>query len=157
MRCFQCTVAYLITSFLPFAICSESSDIVEKREGLFIFGHRLFCEPGEGIVEKIIKLTTLRSNNSAFISTLGVARILVDVRCFALGHRLRVDLHLEAWPILLRVDCMKFQPFLGWRSVSTTHYKKPITWTNFLIWEGHRTKKPSIFNKSNIIQRVCII
>jgi hypothetical protein len=28
---------------------------------------------------------------------------------------LRAGLHLEAGPIPLEADCMKFQPFLGWR------------------------------------------
>jgi hypothetical protein len=39
----------------------------------------------------------------------------------------RAALHLEARPIPLEVDCMKFQPFLGWRPTSTTHYNMIIT------------------------------
>jgi hypothetical protein len=39
---------------------------------------------------------------------------------------LRAALHLEAGPIPLEADCMKFQPFLGWRSALTTHYNKII-------------------------------
>jgi hypothetical protein len=36
--------------------------------------------------------------------------------------KLRAALHLEAGPIPLEADCMKFQLFLGWRPASTTHY-----------------------------------
>jgi len=39
----------------------------------------------------------------------------------------RAALHLEAGPIPIEADCMKFQPFLGWRPASTTHYNKIIT------------------------------
>jgi hypothetical protein len=39
----------------------------------------------------------------------------------------RAALHLEARPIPLEADCMKFQPLLGWRLASTTHYNKIIT------------------------------
>jgi hypothetical protein len=39
---------------------------------------------------------------------------------------LRAALHLEAGPIPLEANCMKFQPFLGWRPASTTHYNKII-------------------------------
>jgi hypothetical protein len=35
---------------------------------------------------------------------------------------LRVALHPEVGPIPLEADCMKFQPLLGWRPASTTHY-----------------------------------
>jgi hypothetical protein len=39
----------------------------------------------------------------------------------------RAALHLEAGPNPLEANCMKFQPFLGWRPASTTHYNKIIT------------------------------
>jgi hypothetical protein len=67
---------------------------------------------------------------------------------------LRAALHLEAGPILLEADCKKFQPFLGWRPASTTHYNKIITGTNFPICKGLRAKKLGRFNKSSIIQRI---
>jgi hypothetical protein len=70
------------------------------------------------------------------------------------GIKLRAALHLEAGPIPLEADCMKLQPFLGWRLVSTTHYNKIITWVDFSICEGLRAKKLGGFNKSNIIQRI---
>jgi hypothetical protein len=57
------------------------------------------------------------------------------------GGILRAALHLEAGPIPLEVDCMKFQPFLGWRLVSTTHYNKIITGANISICKGLRAKK----------------
>ena len=60
---------------------------------------------------------------------------------------LRAALHLEAGPISLEADCTKFQPFLGWRPASTTHYNKIITGANFPICKGPRAKKPSRFNK----------
>jgi hypothetical protein len=48
-----------------------------------------------------------------------------------LPGEVRAALHLEAGPIPLEADCMKFQPFLGWRPASTTHYSKIITGVNF--------------------------
>jgi hypothetical protein len=67
--------------------------------------------------------------------------------------RLRAALHLEARLIPLEVDCMKFQPLLGWRPASTTHYNKNIiTWANFAICKGLRAKKPCQFNISSITQ-----
>jgi hypothetical protein len=51
---------------------------------------------------------------------------------------LRAALHLEAGPIPLEADCMKFQPFLGWRPASTTHYNKIIMGANFPICKGLR-------------------
>jgi hypothetical protein len=60
-------------------------------------------------------------------------------------------MHLEAGPIPLMADCIKFQPLLGWRPASTTHYNKIMTGANFLICEGLRVKKPGRFNKSSII------
>jgi hypothetical protein len=60
---------------------------------------------------------------------------------------LRAALHLEARPISLEADCTKFQPYLGWRSASTTHYNKIRTGVNFPICKGPRAKKPSRFNK----------
>jgi hypothetical protein len=50
-------------------------------------------------------------------------------------------LHLEARPNPLQADCMKFQPFLGWRPASTTHYNKIIMGANFSICKGLRAKK----------------
>jgi hypothetical protein len=67
---------------------------------------------------------------------------------------LRAALHLEAGPILLEADCMKYLPFLGWRPASTTHYNKIITWANFRICKGLRVKKLGRFNNSSIIQRI---
>ena len=61
-------------------------------------------------------------------------------------------LHLKAGPIPFEVECMKFQPLLGWRLASTTHYNKIITRIDFSIRKGLWAKKPSRFNKSNIIQ-----
>jgi hypothetical protein len=66
----------------------------------------------------------------------------------------RAPLHLEAGPIPLEADCMKFQPLLGWRSASTTYYNKVTTGGNFSTCKGHRAKKPCRFNKSSIIQRI---
>jgi hypothetical protein len=54
---------------------------------------------------------------------------------------LRAALHLEAGPIPLEADCMKFQLFLGWKPVSTTHYNQIITGANFSICKGLRAKK----------------
>jgi hypothetical protein len=54
---------------------------------------------------------------------------------------LRAALHLEAGPNPLEADCMKFQPFLGWRPASTTHYNKIITGANIPICKGLRVKK----------------
>jgi hypothetical protein len=67
---------------------------------------------------------------------------------------LRVALHLEAMPNPLEANCMKFQPFLGWRPASTSHYNKIITWSNFPICKGLRAKKLGRYNKSSIIQRI---
>jgi hypothetical protein len=67
---------------------------------------------------------------------------------------LRAALHLEARPIPLEADCMKFQPFLGWRPASTTHYNKIITGANLSICKGLRVKKLGRFDKSSIIQRI---
>jgi hypothetical protein len=67
---------------------------------------------------------------------------------------LRAVLHLEAGPNPLEADCMKFQPFLGWRPASTTHYNKIITGANFPICKGLRVKKLGRSNKSSIIQRI---
>jgi hypothetical protein len=39
-----------------------------------------------------------------------------------MGIKGRFNLHLEAGLIPLEADCMKFQPLLGWRLASTTHY-----------------------------------
>jgi hypothetical protein len=64
---------------------------------------------------------------------------------------IRAALHLEAGPIPLEADCMKFQPFLGWRPASTTHYGKIITGANFPICKGLRAKKLGRFNESSII------
>ena len=64
---------------------------------------------------------------------------------------LRATLHLEAWPIPLQADCMKVQPFLGWRLASTTHYNKILTGVNFPVWKGLRAKKLGRFNISSII------
>ena len=66
----------------------------------------------------------------------------------------RVALHHEAMPIPLEADCMKFQPFLGWKLASTTYYSKILTGANFPICKGLRTKKQGRFNKSSIIQRI---
>jgi hypothetical protein len=49
------------------------------------------------------------------------------------GLALRAALHLEARPISLEADCMKFQLFLGWRLASTTHYNQIIMGDNFPI------------------------
>jgi hypothetical protein len=49
----------------------------------------------------------------------------------ALKSNLRSALHLEAGPIPLQANCIKFQPLLGWRLASTIHYEKIITWANF--------------------------
>ena len=59
---------------------------------------------------------------------------------------LRIALHLEAGPNPLETDYMKFQPFLGWRPASTTHYNKIITRVDFLIYKGLRAKKLGRFN-----------
>jgi hypothetical protein len=68
---------------------------------------------------------------------------------------LRAALHLEARPIPLEADCMKFQPFLGWRLASTTHYNKIITGINFFPYvKGLKAKNPSPFSKASIIQRI---
>ena len=64
----------------------------------------------------------------------------------------RCTVHLEAGPIPLEVDCMKFQRFLGWRPASTTHFSKIITGVNFSICKGLRVNKLGRFNKSRIIQ-----
>ena len=53
----------------------------------------------------------------------------------------RAVLHLEAGPSPLEVDCMKFQPLLGWRSASTTDYNKIIMGANFPTCKGLRAKK----------------
>jgi hypothetical protein len=59
------------------------------------------------------------------------------------GHTLlRAALHLEAKPIPLEVDCMKFQPLLDWRLTSTKHYNKIITGANFPICKDIMAKKP---------------
>ena len=69
-------------------------------------------------------------------------------------HVLRAALHLEAGPIPLEADCMKFQPFWGWRPASTKHYNKIIMGANFPICKGLRAKKLGWFNKSSIIQLI---
>jgi hypothetical protein len=47
---------------------------------------------------------------------------LVDINVGEISEeRIRAALHLETRPIPLEADCMKFQPFLGWRLVLTTH------------------------------------
>jgi hypothetical protein len=58
------------------------------------------------------------------------------------GDALRAALHLEAGPIPLEADCMKFHLFLGWRPASTTHYNnKIITWDDFPICKGLRVQE----------------
>jgi hypothetical protein len=64
---------------------------------------------------------------------------------------LRADIHLEAEPISLEANCMQFQPFLGWRPASTTHYSKIIMGADFPICKGLEAKKLGRFNKSSII------
>jgi len=83
--------------------------------------------------------------------------------CFAPSHlgiqaanlsmhvRVRAALHLEARPIPLEADCMKFKPSLGGRLASTTHYDKIVTGADFPICKGIRAKKLGRFNKSSII------
>ena len=68
-------------------------------------------------------------------------------------HKLKATLHLEARPIRLEANCIKSQPFLGWRPASTTHSIKIIMRANFPICKGLRAKKWDQFNKSSIIQR----
>jgi hypothetical protein len=68
--------------------------------------------------------------------------------------QVRVALHLKAMPIPLEADCMKFQPFLGWRPASTTHYNKIITWADSPICKGLRANTLGRFNNSSIIQRI---
>ena len=53
---------------------------------------------------------------------------------------------LEAMPIPREANCMKFQPLLGWRPASTTHYNKIITGANFSICKGLKAKKQGRFN-----------
>jgi hypothetical protein len=43
--------------------------------------------------------------------------------------RIRAALHLEAMPI--PVEAIEFEPLLGWRPASTTHYNKIIMGANF--------------------------
>ena len=62
----------------------------------------------------------------------------------------RAALHLKVGPIRLEVDCMKVQPFLGWRPASTTCYNKIITWANFPLCKGLRAKKLGRFNITSI-------
>jgi hypothetical protein len=69
-------------------------------------------------------------------------------------NSVRAALHLEAGPIPLEADCMKFHPYLGWRPASTTHYNKIIMGANFPICKGLRAKKLGRLNKSSIIQRM---
>jgi hypothetical protein len=76
------------------------------------------------------------------------------VRYLLNSSRLKAALHLEAGPIPLEANCMKFQPFLGWRPASTTHYNRIITGANFPICKGLRAKELGRFNKSSIIQRI---
>jgi hypothetical protein len=65
---------------------------------------------------------------------------------------LRAALNLQAGTIPLEADCMKFQPLLGWRPASTTHYNKITMGVNFPICKGFRAKKLGQFKKSSIIQ-----
>jgi hypothetical protein len=62
------------------------------------------------------------------------------MRLRAALHLEAAGLQLEAGPIALEVNCMKFQVLLGWRPASTTHYNKIITWANFPICKGLRKK-----------------
>jgi hypothetical protein len=64
---------------------------------------------------------------------------------------IKATLHLEAKPIPLEADCMKFQPLLCWRLASTIHNNKIKMGDTFLIYKGLRAKKPCGFNKSSII------
>jgi hypothetical protein len=73
---------------------------------------------------------------------------------FSFFTHVRAALHLEAGPIPLEAVCMKFESFLGWRPVSTTHYNRIITGVNFPICKGLRAKKLGRFNKSSIIQLI---
>jgi hypothetical protein len=52
------------------------------------------------------------------------------------SYALRAALHMEAMPIPLEANCMKFQPFLGWRPALTAHYNKIKTGAKFPICEG---------------------
>jgi hypothetical protein len=70
------------------------------------------------------------------------------------SKHLRAALHQEVGPNPLEADCMQFQPFLGWRPASSTHYNKIITGSNLPISKGLRAKKVGRFNKSSIIQRI---
>jgi hypothetical protein len=65
---------------------------------------------------------------------------------------LRAALHLEAGPIPLEADCMKFQPLLGGRPTSTIHFNKIIMVANFPICKGLRVKKLGQSNESSIVQ-----
>jgi hypothetical protein len=87
-------------------------------------------------------------NGSCFM----VYQILRQISIKEMG--LRVALHLEARPIPLETDCMKFQSFWGWKLASTTHYNKIITGANFPICKGLRAKKLGLFYKSRIVQRI---
>jgi hypothetical protein len=73
---------------------------------------------------------------------------------YSVEKGLRAALHLEAGPIPLEADCMKFQPFLGWRPASTTQYNKNIRGANFLTCKGLRAKKLGRFNKFSMIQQI---
>jgi hypothetical protein len=64
------------------------------------------------------------------------------------------DKGLEAGPIPLEADCMKFQPFWGWRPASTTHCNKITIGANFPICKGLIAKKLGQFNTSSIIQQI---
>ena len=102
---------------------------------------------------------------------------------FVFKKNIMAALHLEPGPILLEADCMKFQPFLGWRPASTIEElrspggagvnkvsvrktslaipptfnytkNKIIMGVNFFICKGVRVKKLGRFNKYSIMQRI---
>ena len=55
----------------------------------------------------------------------------------------RTDLHIEAGPIFLGADCLKFQPIFGLELASSPYYNKIITEADIPICNGLGAKKPS--------------
>jgi len=72
-----------------------------------------------------------------------------------MDFRTRVALHLEARPIPLEAHRMKFQPLLGSRPASTTHYLRLYRGLIFSFVKALiRAKKPCQFNKYSKILRI---
>jgi hypothetical protein len=116
----------------------EAPNLPKRAPLLYIYNLRSYKDAN--VVHTYIRSPTLSSITTLIIpiSVCYCSRLRI-VTAYGIST-LRVALHLEATPIPLEADCMKFQPFLGWRPASTTHCNQIIMRANFPICKGLRAK-----------------